>query len=1001
MSKRRAQLCLLFTSVALSSLSYAAQPDRIQRTLFGGRSVSLTGHVHHRALPQLDQGPVDPAMQMGTMTLLTVPTAAQQRALTQLLAEQQDPNSPNYHKWLTPEQWADRFGLSRNDIRQITNWLEAQGFTNIHAARGRNWVSFEGTAAQVASALGTEIHHFNVNGEMHYANVRAPSLPEGVAGIVTGIRGLHDFLPRAMGVRKNIGARPYYNSSSFGELVAPGDIGTIYDINALYSSGIDGTGQKLAVMGQTDIYLADLNDFRSGFGLATISTTNCTTNSSGVVSGANPCNDPLFEYVAGGSDPGVKLTTGDLMEADLDLEWAGAIARNAKIIYVNSTDTFTSYFYAVDNNIAPVISLSYGLCEFDDNNVLVPSTGQPGTEEVELQKANSEGITFVNSSGDTGAAECDYSATLTSTNLATQGLAVSYPASSPEVTSVGGSATPLADFTSTYWGNNNGTDGGTALSYIPEQAWNDDFEFMQYCQSNSSSTFCTQGGSPAKPGWVKITSEATAQQDIGPSSTGGGPSNCAKQNSNFSACVSGFPKPSWQTVTVSGQGNVRYSPDVSFFASPNFPGYIFCTPLDQLGQTGTTSSCANGIQTSVDQYVSIIGGTSASTPVFAGMVVLLNQKTGGPNGNVNPLLYQLAAVAPSAFHDITTGDNKVYCSPNTPGAPQPSSLWCPSTGVVGFSAGTGYDLVTGLGSVDVNNLLTAAANPPDFSASSSTTSLKLFPGQSGTATITVTPLNNFNGSVSFTCSGLSGTNCSFSPSTVTPNGAAATTTATIVAGSTAGTVNVTATTGVLSQLSHPAGSIALTLATAHFSLSSPLAGGTVSVAQGQITQALNLTVNSTDGFVINSGGSNTQTVVPVTYSCAGLPNESTCNFTPASPTSATTVSLTISTTAPTVRLQWPLERRTGILYATLLPGVFGIVFTIGSRKRSRMVLRIIGLLALLGCSSLWLASCGGGSSTAKNQGTPLGTYPITVNASGVGTSITASPVLTFNLTVTQ
>jgi hypothetical protein len=192
----------------------------------------------------------------------------------------------------------------------------------------------------------------------------------------------------------------------------------------------------------------------------------------------------------------------------------------------------------------------------------------------------------------------------------------------------------------------------------------------------------------------------------------------------------------------------------------------------------------------------------------------------------------------------------------------------------------------------------------------------------------------------------------------------------------------------------------LTSATATFSLSSALAGGTVSVAQGQITQAVNMTVASTDGFVVTSGTS-TQTVVPVTYSCTGLPNESTCNFNPASPTSATTVSLTISTTAPTAKLQSPLDRGSRILYASVLPGVFGIMFTAGSRKRCRMVLRIIGLVAVLGCSTLWLASCGGGSSTVKNQGTPLGTYPITVNASGVGTSITASPVLTFNLTVTQ
>jgi subtilase family serine protease len=813
------------------------------------------------------------------MTLLTVPTAAQQKALTQLLAEQQDRNSPNYHKWLTPEQWADRFGLSRNDIRQITDWLQAQGFSNVHAARGRNWVSFTGSAAQVESALGTEIHHFNVHGELHYANVRPPSLPEAVAGIVTGVSGLHDFHPRPLGIRKNSFPRPFYNSSSFGPLVAPGDIATIYDINALYSAGIDGTGQKLAVMGQTDFYLADLNDFRNGFGLTTISTTNCKTDANGLVSSANACNDPLLKYVSGGTDPGVKLSTGDLMEADLDLEWAGAVARNAQIIYVNSTDTFTSFQYAIDNNVAPVISLSYGLCEFDDNQL-------PSHESL-LKMANSEGITFVNSSGDTGAAECDYGGnggTLTSTNLATQGLAVSYPASSPEVTSVGGSATPLADFTATYWGTTNGPDGGTALSYIPEQAWNDDYEFMQYCQSNSSSTFCTQGGSSPQPGWVKITSEATAQQDIGPSSTGGGPSNCAKQNANFSACVSGFAMPAWQTVTVSGQGNVRLSPDLSFFASPNFPGYIFCTPLDQLGHTGTTSSCANGIATAVDQYVSIIGGTSASTPVFAGMVTLLNQYLSASGlGNVNPTLYSLAQTPSNgAFNPITTGDNNVYCQPNTP-SNQPVALQCPASGVIGFDASngdavTGFNLVTGLGSVNLQHLALAwSASTGGFTLAPTAASFQVAQGSSIDATVKLTFGGSFSGTVTFTCT-------------------------------------------------DPA---------------------TASVC-----------------------------TVPPPTNAAGQ------------------VSFHITTAPPTAQLLSPLDRGTGILYAMLLPGIMGLVLT-GSRKHSLRAMRFLGFIVVLGISTVWLASCGGGSSTNGNPGTPKGTYTITVK----GTSGSTTSSATFNLIV--
>ncbi len=448
-----------------------------------------------------------------------------------------------------------------------------------------------------------------------------------------------------------------------------------------------------------------------------------------------------------------------------------------------------------------------------------------------------------------------------------------------------------------------------ANSYIPEQAWNDDLEFYEACQGNNIS-FCTTGNGTG----TAITSEATAQNAIGISSTGGGPSNCAEQDANFTTCVAGFPKPSWQTVTLSGQPSVRYSPDVSFLATPNFPGYIFCTQLTELGfPPGTVGSAcdpggATGISNALGQMQNniptppIIGGTSASAPIFAGIVTLLNQFLSSKGqGNINPKLYSLAASSSNgAFNRINAGDNNVYCQAGMPTG-MPTSIQCPAAGVFGFStstsdAATGYNLVTGLGSVDANNLAVAwaASLGETFSLTSSL-----------------------------------GTNAS------------------------------------------------------------------LAVTQGQTSGAVNLTVSSssTPSFITGS-----QTALPLTYTCAGLPSESTCNFLPSSTTAALSVSLTITTTAPTGKLIRPLDRGPSIFYALLFPGLLGIVVTLGTRKRSLNAMRILALIALLSVSALWMASCGGSSSSSKNPGTPTGSYPITVTATTGGASpLTSSVKLTLNV----
>jgi subtilase family serine protease len=1000
----KSPLCALLVAAVLSTLSYAATPDRITGALSSGQTVTLSGNVNHKALPQYDQGPADPGLRFGSIMLLTMPTPSQQKALTRLLAEQQDPKSPNYHKWLTPEQWAERFGLSANDVRKITAWLIAQGFNDIRVARGRNWFVFGGTAAQVESAFGTEIDRFEVNGEMHVANTTSPRIPAALAGIVTGIRGLDDFYLKPRAMRR---VRPYYYDSSIpADFLAPGDIATIYDINALYnaSTPIDGTGQKLAVIEQTDVYLADLQDFRTNFGLSSIS---CSTNGSGVIT---ECSDPHLQYVVttGLTDPGTPLSAGDLEEADLDLEWSGAVARGAQIIYVNAPATFNTsgelvsggvwvaWYDAVDNDRAPVISMSYGICEFGDNNI--PNTGQ-GSDEYELQKANSEGITFVNSAGDSGAAECDPDPPDQSSSAdpygasATGGLAVSYPASSPEVTGTGGTAVPLADFTSTYWGTTNDTYGGSALSYVPEQGWNDDAEIAQLCGETTDPEtleFCKQGGSTAVSGWVSITDQQQAQEDLalppyysGISAGGGGASNCEVQNAGFTACVSGFPQPSWQTVTISGQASARFSPDVSFLASPNFPGYIFCTNVSALGESGTGSTCATSIADAVNDG-SIIGGTSATAPIFAGIVTLLNQYLASTTGlgNVNPMLYILAKDSPSPFNHVTTGNNQVYCTAGTPGSPQPTSLDCPSppaTAVLGFQvsnadATTGYNLVTGLGSVDANNLATAwALKLISTTTALTASSTSIYQTQSVTLTATVTPGSGTTtptGSVTFnyTCSGCSGSSGSGSLGSAALNSSGVATLPTTALPLGADSITASYKNGSMANSTSTATTVTVTAA---FTLTPPTS--TPQVTPGQ-------SVNVLVALALTSGFSGT-----VTFACPSPGSEITCTPPPATNASGN-VTFTVATTAPTASLRRPFDRGTRIFYAALLPGLVGIVFAFGSRRRSLAGMRMLGLIMVLGFSTLWLGSCGGSSSGPTNQGTPPGTY--TINATGTSGSIT-------------
>lgn len=581
--------------------------------------------MHPLARPQYDQGKVDPSFQLERITMMFQPTATQQADLDALLASQQNSTSPNFHKWLTPEQYGERFGIVLSDLKKVTAWLQAQGFAIVEVPPSRNSIVFNGTAAQVESALHSEIHNYIANGKKFYANSSEPSVPAALAGVVLGFRGLNNFplKPRSL---KSFGSsvQPNFTSGSTGNhFLSPGDFATIYDLNPLYggSPAIDGTGQKIAIVGQSNIKPSDIATFRSLSSL--------------------PANVPTVTLVPGSTDPGI--VDGDVVEASLDIEWAGAVAKNATIEYVYSTDAFASLLYAIQQNLAPVVSVSYGACEAtfssSDFSVLVAMA----------QQANAQGITIVSASGDGGATDCDGD---NGTYPAILGLNVDVLASLPYVTGVGG--TEFNDGNGVYWQATtvpppNGTDiVNSALSYIPEIAWNDSL---------------IQGSLAAG---------------------GGGASSF-------------FAKPSWQTGTGVPNDGARDVPDVSLNASTAHVSYLVCTQTHLTPTAALTSSCQNGFR-NTDGSLTLFGGTSFGAPAFAGVLALVNQKTASSGqGNVNYILYPLAASSPTAFHDITTGDNTSPCAL--------FSQDCLDGNPIGFSTGLGYDQATGLGSVDATNLV--------------------------------------------------------------------------------------------------------------------------------------------------------------------------------------------------------------------------------------------------------------------------------------------------------
>jgi uncharacterized protein (TIGR03437 family) len=496
--------------------------------------VRLYGHMRAEAVAGNDQGRVAAPFTMSHLTLALQGSPEQQADLANLLARQQDASSPDFHRWLTPEQFAERFGARQAEIDQIAAWLVSQNLTVDAVGRGRTTISFSGAVRDVEKAFQTEIHHYSVNGEMHFANASEPSVPATLSGVIRSIRGLHDFRLKPAALRKaavqpafapSANYSPAYTSTTTGRnYLAPDDVSTIYDIAPVYNSGITGKGQTIVVVGQTRINVSDIQQFRTYFNL----------NS----------NDPQTLLVPGTTDPGI--SSADLPEADLDVEWTGATARDATILYVYSRNVDDALTYAIDQDLAPVISMSYGLCEALNGNAYLASI------RMSAQQAAAQGISWIAASGDNGANDCY------GLSRAPAGLSVDAPASIPEVTGVGG--TTLNEGSGTYWNSANNANHASAISYIPETVWND------------------------------------SVQDGSPSSSGGGASAF-------------FAKPAWQTGPAVPNDGVRDVPDVSLPASADHDAYLVYSTgtLQAYGGTSVGAPVFAGMAALLNQYLTANG----------------------------------------------------------------------------------------------------------------------------------------------------------------------------------------------------------------------------------------------------------------------------------------------------------------------------------------------------------------------------------------------------------
>jgi subtilase family serine protease len=1073
----------LVCSLALPA-QQAAPTIRIANRIDENSLVTLKGNTNPRANASNDRGRVSADLPMTDLILVLSRSQEQQAAFEKFVANQYDPASPDFHHWLKPEEVGQNFGPSETDIATISQWLNGHGFSVDEVTNDRMSIRFSGTAAQVESAFHTEIHTLEVKGVEHIGNMTDPKIPSALSPAVVGVKALHNFFPHPLfrmgntvqrdsatgkwkqattttsteaktlagggstSVHPEFGISVSSGSSSYLiEDVSPYDFATIYNVLPLWTAGTDGTGQTIAIAATSSIVPADVTNFRSTFGLPAYTTGQLT-----MISGNS---QPVTVCTSTSST--ALCNINDQVENALDAEWAGAVAKGANIVVVSSypasksDDTlYDSESYIVNHVTANIMNVSYGECELGN--------GTAGNVQYYnlWQTAATEGIAVFVATGDSGAPACDQNGDSNGTPYAAEyGLSVNGLASTPYNTAVGGTDFNWCSLTSTtactaapYWNSTNASNGSSAKGYVPEIPWNDtcaspiavDFinawaEKLGYSSVTTAEAACNFV--VVHEAYIYNTYNVDLSGLVDTIGGGGGASGCvANDNSNTTSCGTatttgtaygnlplyndGWPKPSWQTgVTGIPTDGVRDIPDISFFAAAGYlssSAYLMC--VSQNSSTGQCTYSATKESTAQE-----VGGTSVATPAMAGVMALINQRAGSPQGNPNAELYKLAAKqtysgcsAESAttgngcyFNDIDTGNIATPCDNGYLGYTSPDCTVNDTAdkgrlGILnGYNAGTAYDLATGLGSLNVANVVNSfSATSSHFALVSVTpASYSITASQALSVTVAVTSAYPGGATPTGTVT-LSSGSYNSGAQTLSTSGTctAASCNITIPANSLgSGTDNLTASYSGDTTYAPEIGGVTVTVAGASFTLSASAASpASISAAGSAIST---ITVTSTNGYTGTVALSCAASSTNPTNTTANTP---TCTGSNASSvamggTATFTVSNIVATTTTTSALDNP--KLPGKGWAGAGGGaVLALLFFLGIPARRRKWLTMLGVLVVMVVMGS-MAACGGGGTTKTTttvQGTTAGTYTFTITGSGTP-SVTPKPTATFTVTV--
>jgi hypothetical protein len=1023
---------LVATAAILTSSFGLAQNStvlpRIKTQIDDTKLTKLSGNVAFGIRSASDLGEADSSTQLTHIRLLLSRSTQQNQALTQYMADLQDKTSPSYHKWLTPEQFGKLYGPADSDIAAIVAWLESRGLKVEPLSPGRTNIAFSGTVSQVEEALHVQIHSFQGRGQQFYSNVGEPSIPAALTSVVSGIARLDTLHPTPHHIATQVGQMnpgtkrlepvAAHGDSKLGPnltlgsgtasdpyflYMVPGDAATIYDTPTTYNANFplgtytDGSGVTIGIGGDATILAQTVQDYRLQF-LGTNSTAVTITNVDGVTS------------------------TSDADEAYIDTELSGGLAPGASIHYYTSTDLFSAIDQAISDNTVDIFSLSFGACELDF------SSADNASISSMWQQAAAQGIAVTVSTGDSGAAGCDATADSQGNNIATatEGLAVNGLASTPYNIAVGGTDMDglLSSFTNyvSLTQSTGATYYRSALKYIPESTWNDSTQADGKISANYPYTGTSAnivGGSGGKSSCSTNTT----------------PANEATQGT----CTSGYAKPTWQRGTGVPSDSVRDLPDVSLMAGNGYDPATWLVCTDDTYTSNNVTYTTNCVTQSNGSFsFNAFGGTSTAAPAFAGILALVEQKTGGRLGQAAVELYDLynGSHASSIFHDTTVGNNSVSCTAGTTNCAKNTAGYYYLSG---YDTTTGYDLATGMGSVDVNQLVTywgtgvGATKPtvtvtPASSSVASSQSLTVAVAVSGSAKAgdgsTATP----TGTVTLT----SGT---YTSSTATLSSAGSYT-FTIPAGSlTKGANSLTVSYSGDANFASATGTGSVTVTAPGLSLSSSsLTFASTLVGSSAATQSVTLTNSGTATLTLNSitlGGTDASSFSKSTTCGSSLAPAASCpltvTFTPKAAGTLTasisiadntgntsTISLTGTATAPAPIVTLSAS---SVTFASTLVGSSAATQTITVKNTGTAGLTI-SKVALGGTNATSFSettTCGSALAISASctisvgftpvaSGTLTGTVTITDNASAVstitltGTAATPTPVATFSPT---